>query len=81
MWFLAGFDWSTRYESSETQIGLFGMMAVLAARAGAEVPEVTVIPVYEGMASYAEALSANPAADRQLLWKEKVITPILAALH
>jgi hypothetical protein len=33
----------------------------------AQVPEVTVVLVYEGMASYAETVAANPNADRRAL--------------
>jgi uncharacterized protein YjaZ len=42
---------------------------------GAQIPEVTVVPVYEGMASYTEAIAANPNADRRALWQEKVVDP------
>jgi uncharacterized protein YjaZ len=43
--------------------------------AGAQALEVTVVPVYEGMASYAETVDANPNADRRALWQEKVVDP------
>jgi uncharacterized protein YjaZ len=54
---------------------LFGALMAGPVFAGVQSPEVTVVAVYEGMASYAEALAANPTADRQALWKEKVINP------
>ena len=41
----------------------------------AQVPEVTVVPVYEGMAIYADTIAANPNADRRGLWQEKVVDP------
>jgi hypothetical protein len=53
---------------------LFGLMAG-PVRAGTQGPEVTVVPVYEGMASYAETVAANPNADRRALWQEKVVDP------
>jgi uncharacterized protein YjaZ len=39
---------------------------------GAQPPQVTVVAVYEGMGSYAEAVAASPTADRQALWREHV---------
>lgn len=53
---------------------LFAMLAA-PVYAGAQAPEVTVVPVYEGMASYAETIAANPNADRRGLWQEKVVGP------
>jgi len=44
-------------------------------RTGAQGPEVTVVPVYECMVSFAEAVASNPNADRRALWQEKVVDP------
>ena len=54
---------------------LFGTLIACPLCAGAQSPQVTVIPVYEGMGSYATAVAANPTADRQALWRENVIDP------
>lgn len=36
---------------------------------------ITVVPVYEGMVRYADAVAASPAADRQALWQQHVLDP------
>jgi uncharacterized protein YjaZ len=52
-----------------------GVLMAGAFLASAQVSEVTVVPVYEGMASYAETVAANPNTDRRALWQEKVVDP------
>lgn len=53
------------------------LAALVAPPAIAETPPArfTVVSVYEGMADYAEAVAADPAADRQALWARTVIDP------
>jgi uncharacterized protein YjaZ len=54
---------------------LIGALMACPVYSSAQVPSVTVVPVYEGMASYADAIAANPNADRIALWQEKVVDP------
>lgn len=61
--------------STRRSLALFCVLAALQAVASEPALNVTVVPVYEGMASYAEALAANPAGDRRALWHAKVIAP------
>ena len=43
--------------------------------AGSAQAQVRIVSVYEGMASYAEAMAADSTPDRDALWREKVIDP------
>ena len=54
---------------------LFGALIAGPVYAGPQSPEVAVVAVYEGMASYTDAVAANPSVDRGALWREKVMNP------
>src|SRR5215471_21421628 len=54
---------------------LFGALIAGPVYASPQSPDVAVVAVYEGMASYAEAVAANPTVDRGALWREKVMNP------
>lgn len=56
-------------------LGFFAVLAAVPAHAQAPAAQVTVISMYEGMAAYVEAAAADPNADLQALWTEKVIDP------
>lgn len=56
-------------------LGLLAALAAAPAQAQAPSGPVTVVRMYDGMAAYAEAAAADPAADLQALWTEKVIEP------
>jgi uncharacterized protein YjaZ len=51
------------------------VLLVTSVNAGQVSSDVNVVAVYEGIASYLEALAANPAANRKDLWQSKVTTP------
>lgn len=53
---------------------LAGLIASVLCAGGASA-SVTILPVYDGMSKYADAVVADPTADRRVLWQRHVIDP------